>query len=214
MTLNAVSRRASDVASHVKRQFGDTAGVQVTDTDIISWINDAQLEIAVNLKPIHGRADSATVANTYTYEYPAQSIVQIESIHYNGVKIENLTLALFEQMILSSDPKRTQTGVPSHWMEWAGVITLWPTPNAAGTLTIFYTGMPTRVVTISDLLGLPDKHYESIIFYVMSKAYEMDEEFEQSTNQRQQFLGRILDQSDEERVSAHLTYPTITFIED
>ena len=41
MTLNI-----QDVANRVKRTFGDESGVQVTDDDIIRWVNDAQLEIS------------------------------------------------------------------------------------------------------------------------------------------------------------------------
>ena len=39
------TKTVSDIATDVKRTFGDEAGVQVNDTDIARWINSAQIEI-------------------------------------------------------------------------------------------------------------------------------------------------------------------------
>jgi hypothetical protein len=37
-----------DVANRVRRTFGDDGGVQVTDDDILRWVNDAQLQISTD----------------------------------------------------------------------------------------------------------------------------------------------------------------------
>lgn len=212
MSLNTPSFHVSDVATTVKRQFGDEAGVQITDSDIIRWINEGQTEISNVLKPIKAKSVGASVAGQKDYLFPTDKIVQVESIHYDGRKIPNVAFPVAEEYIIGTDPSLT-TGIPTFWYEWAGVFSLWPIPDAVKSIELYYTKTPDTVTAVGDLLGVPDKHYESLVFYVMAKAYELDEEFEASAQQRQLFQNRILDQHDEERTAQNMTYPTITIID-
>jgi hypothetical protein len=46
----------SEIATRVRRQFGDDVGILITDADIIRWVNDAQREIAVKANLLQVRA--------------------------------------------------------------------------------------------------------------------------------------------------------------
>lgn len=213
MTIRESTRRVSDIATSAKRQFGDESGVQMTDSDIVRWVNEAQQEIGTILKPIKARSTSTTVIGQADYTLPVESAVQIESIHVNDVKIEGITFPQAEEQIFSQGVKK-QVGMPYKWFEWGGTITLWPVPNSAVPLSIYYTRAPAFVESLTDLLTIPDKHYDSVMAYVMAKAYEMDEDFDAAQQQRQIFANRTSDQNEEERVSQHMTYSTITFIDE
>ena len=48
MPVERKTKTVQDVLLSVKRQFGDESGVQVTDSDIVRWVDDAQREISMN----------------------------------------------------------------------------------------------------------------------------------------------------------------------
>jgi hypothetical protein len=74
--------------------------------------------------------------------------------------------------------------------------------------------MPTPIANGTTPLSLPDKYFEAIVSWIMAKAYELDEEFDQASNQRQFFDATVNDQNFEERTQQNMTYPVITFLED
>lgn len=213
MSLRESSFRVSDIAQSAKRQFGDESGVQMTDTDIVRWVNEAQQEIGTMLKPIKARSTTNAVIGQSDYTLPTESAVQIESIHVNDRKIEGINFSQAEEDIYSNGVK-AQAGLPVKWWEWGGVITLWPVPNETCSLSFYYTKQPAKVTGLQDLLTVPDKHYDSIMYYVMAKAYELDEEFEAAREQRQLFQNRITEQTDDERITQQMTYPVITIIDE
>lgn len=211
MTLYTSTRRAVELAENVKRQFGDESGVQITDQDLLRWVNDGIRELSVKLRPLKGKATAATVAGQGNYAIPNGAAIQIESIHINNRKIEGVSFAQAEEQMGASSEL---TGSPSFWYEWGGEITFWPAPSEISSMTIFYTRMPDQITDMDAVLPVPDKHYESIVAFVLSKAYELDEQFDASNMQRNLFLTRIGEQADEELTGQTLTYPSITIVED
>lgn len=214
MSLNPITKTAADIATYVKRQFGDESGVQITDQDIYRWINAAQLQIVAKIAPIKGKAVTNIVSGQRIYPLTSLPIHQIESIHFDGNFLTPKSFAQAERDIIEwGDP---ETGGPGFWYEWAGEIYLWPIPNQNITdgLEIFYTKMPTAVVTGTDPLSIPDKFFEAIAAWVLMKAYELDEEFDQANNQRQFFTSQVDEQNGEESTSANSTYPVITYLGD
>lgn len=214
MSLNPITKTANDVASYVKRQFGDESGTQMTDSDIWRWINSAQLEIIAQNQAIKAFATTAVVNGLESYDLSSLSAHQIESIHYNGYKLPGKTFSEAENYI-TTDVAFNETGTPEFWYLWGNLLYLWPVPNLdiVDGLKIYYTKMPTTVIDGTTALSLPDKYFEDICLWVMHKAYEMDEEFQQSNETLQRFTDRINGQSDEEYAAKHSTYQTITVVD-
>lgn len=52
----------SEIATRVKRQFGDEAGAQIEDADILRWVNDAMIDIARTNNLLQISATTATTA--------------------------------------------------------------------------------------------------------------------------------------------------------
>ena len=211
MTLGVITKTALDVATYVKRQFGDESGIQVTDADIFRWINSGQLYIVQKNKTIKAKATANIVAAQRDYTLPSQNILQLESLHYDGKFLPSLSLAEFQ----AQGADINEPGTPTMWYEWAGTISLWPVPEDSITdgLTIFYTKLPTAVSATSDLLSIPDQYFEAILSWVLSKAYELDEDYEASNNQRALFSQFLDETNEEERTAQHMTYPVITIVE-
>lgn len=216
MGLNPTTYTVSDITTYVKRQFGDESGVQITDMDIFRWIDAAQIKIVTETQPLKARAQTNAVAGQKDYDLNDLKIHQIESLHYDGERIEPMSFVEAERKIIADNQSPRRTGKPVLWYEWAGIISLWPIPDSGITngITVYYTKMPNKIVSTTDLLSVPDKYFEALVSWCMSKAYELDEEFGQATEARNYFLQTIGASSGEEMESANMTYPTITFVED
>lgn len=209
------SRKVSEVMTAVRRQFGDESGVQLEDADMIRWIGDAQDVINYANKVLKSTATIPAVIGQATYSFPASQVLQIESLHYKGARLPNIPFAQAEESLIGAEPDAT--GMPSFWYEWGGTFTLWPAPDAADDITIYYTSLVTKIPTNWDqntLLSMPDKYFPDIVAYVLQQAYEMDEDWQASGAKAQQFSDNVSAKAEDERRAQDMTFATITLIDD
>jgi hypothetical protein len=210
MSFNA-TRTANDIAADIKRTFGDESGVQVTDPDLVRWINSAQVEIVSKNQVLVADATTPSVSNQYDYDISALNIQTIHSIHYNGSRLEAISFVDFERVYLKDDPNRTSSGTPEVWAKWGNTITLYPTPSNDGdSIKIYYYGLPATITSLSDSLSLPDNYYERILEYVLAKAYEMDENFAASDNKLNRFDSNLVGMNGDVDAPRQDTYSVIT----
>lgn len=189
MPTPTATRTLGEVLAYVKRQFGDESGVQITDADITRWVNQAQVEI-VNKNPmIQATASGSTVAGTQKYAVPTD-LIQLESIFVDGIWMEPSN---FETIRAQLGNDTTTQGAPMYWYVWNNQIYLWPTPSQVWSMDINYSKLPNRVVSSADLLGVPDRYYDRVCEYSMSKAYELDEDWSAHTVQRQTFEDKLME---------------------
>ncbi len=217
MSLNVTTRIAMDVASIVKRQFGDEAGVQLTDPDIIRWINDGQREINEKNKVLTARATTASVAGQDTYSLPTGAASSISSIQWDGMPVKGIPYAEAENYILTytAAPYTGANSIPVVWYMWAGQITFWPKPvGDNATIAILYTAVPAAVTNLGDTLSLPDSYFNTLVQYVLSQAYEMDEDWDAANYKSQQFTQNLDSVADNERTTQDMTYPVIPDVTD
>lgn len=213
MSINFITRRGSDISQHVKRQFGDESLVQINESDIIRWIDDAQKALAGKMKLIKGRAAMLATPNQAEYVLPVENALQIESLHFDGKKVRGTTLSQAEQIMDQRDSAEQQVGEPLLWFSWGNTITFWPAPEEPKNITVYYTGTTPTFSDLTSLLSIPDQYYEAIVNYVMSKAYELDEEFNAASDQMQRYLNVLSDQTENAAEGQRLTYPMVTEIE-
>jgi len=206
------TRTVADVVRALKRTFGDESGVQIEDADILMWINDAQDEIVKRNKILKAASTATSIINQASYQFPTEDILQIESLHFDEMKLQNMPFAQAEQDFINKDTP-TEYGTPILWWEWGGVFTLYPAPNQMLEIKLYYTKKPVRITSVIDLLSVPDKYYKQVVDYAMQQAYEMDEEPELSQMKGQQFETGLDNMAEEERTAQQMTYPTITILD-
>lgn len=205
-----------DVNVRVKHQFGDEAGVQVSDDDILRWINDGQREIVQKNSILRAKADTNIVNGQNKYTFPSD-ILTLNNITYEGKPLKAMSFQDAQQYILNIDPGLVETGTPLFWYEWANELSLYPKPDAdiVNGLTIYYIKLPSKVTSSIDKLSLPDRYFDRLMEYVMSKAYEMDDDIAASNNQLQKMEASLNSQHEVETEYQTNFYPTITvLIED
>lgn len=216
MGLSTTTHTVNDVLTDVKRTFGDESAVQVSDADIMRWINSGQREILITNRVLKAIGTADIVGGQSAYPLAALNVIAIQSIRYNGKKLEFRSFQDAEEYITASDPQNTLQGDPILWYEWAGVINLYPVPSndLPGGLTVYYIREPTPVTSANDALSVPDSYYENVLQYVLSKAYELDEDSENSQFKLGQFQQRLDTLSEQDSNSNQDVYPTITIREE
>lgn len=179
------------VARRVKRQFGDESGAQLTDADIIDWINDGQREAVMqNEGLLEDQATIDVVAGTDRYAIPA-TVFSLNTIHYRRdtsspyYLLTYLNVNDFNKHIDGWDDSEIR-GEPAAWTEIEQEIVLFPNPDTSVTagLKYVFSRYPVDVTAVSGgsgiTLDLPEYYHQFVVNYVLMKAYEMDEDAEQS----------------------------------
>lgn len=210
MSLRPSTRTFGALALDIKRIFGDESGVQLDDSDIQRWANSAQMEIVTSNKAIKARSTSLSAVGQATYTFPDVQIQQVASLHYDNMRLENVPFAEAERYVMSYDPEQIETGTPRIWYEWDGEFTVWPKPDDVKTFTLYFTAYPDELTgDTAQALSVPDKFYNAVVDYILSKAYEMDEDMQASGMAEQRFRAALEGQMEDERQAQHMTYPVI-----
>ena len=214
MTYVDVTHTVTDILLHVKRQFGDEAAVQVTDEDIIRWINQGQTEIFNRIEPIKSTAQTDVQANEANYNFP-EDLSRVQAIYVAGIPLKHLSTQEAEEYILSHDPESTVRALPEYWTEWGGTFTFYPVPSQSisGGITLKYIKKPNRIESVDSVLSVPDVYYNRLLEYVLQQAYELDENFQASQMKGEQFAVNLTAQQNKEN-SVPNTYPTITVLDE
>lgn len=210
MTLRPSTMTFDNLQAYVKRTFGDESGVQLENADIVRWANEGIRNIAVINRLLRTKSTSAAVIGQWEYTFPDSSIQQVHSVHINGSPIIAVDFAQAEENFLSGDPDHTEAGTPLFWWNWGDTFTLWPKPTAADTITLFFTRNPILVTGLpGDVLDVPDKHYQTLVDFVLWKCYEMDEDWQAAQVKEAQYRAALMEQKDDEMQAQDLTFPVV-----
>lgn len=185
----AATITVAEIITTIRRQFGDDDAIQITDADIVRWINQGQREIASD-NPLNKRvATSFSVGGTYSFTAPSD-MYQPEFIRYDGLLLRSMS---FEAVSSQYGPDLEQTGIPSIWYTWGSSIYLYPSPNATGKkIEVFYAAAPTAV-SLGGILSVPDRYANAIIEFCLARANELDEQPQAQALQEQKFSKSMSD---------------------
>lgn len=210
MTLTPVTKKFSDLSFEIKRLFGDESGVQLTDTDIARWGTEGQMDIAARLGALKMKASSLSVAGQRTYTFPSERIHQVASIHYDGSLLPHTPFIQAENLIIQKDSFPEKQGTPELWYEWGGEFSLWPVPNEAKPVTIYYSAYPEDLSGDPDQpLGLPDKFFSALVNFIMMKCYEMDEDHQASQLSEGRYKEAVAEKFGEDRKGQDMAFSVI-----
>jgi len=215
MPVERYSKTVGDVITAVKRQFGDTSGLQVTDSNITAWVSDAQREIVVNNPEVNQamvQFNAVAGQSTYPILTSVPDMLIIHSLHFNGQILPNMSFVKAQEYIIQTTDTSTAS-LPKFWYEWAGVITFWPNLNQSYTngITIFYSKNPTEITSTSQVLSVPDSYFKAVVDFCMTQAYEMDDNSQMAQAKASQFETSMQKQANRQS-SLDNQYPTITLL--
>ncbi len=209
-----------DIVTRVRRVFGDEAAVQVSNDDIIRWINDGQIEIVKNNDgALPSTVTMNSVANQSNYALPADLFIlrsvrfkTADMLSYYSLKYKNLQE--FDDAIDGFDGTAYGVGNPVYFTKYAGNITLFPTPqySTAAGIKLLYNTQPIEVNDVSDTLSLPLVYHTAIYNYCMWQASLMDEDHEPGLLYKSEFQEAVDKLATRENSDPTEYYPTITVL--
>lgn len=176
----------SDIMTRVRRKFGDESAVQVTDADMIRWINDGQRQIVLkNETLLEKTAVTSSVQGQQEYTLPVDLLI-LKFIQYREststayYKLRGLTPVEFNEYIDGWADGGVSQGTPTAYTIFSGKIVSFPTPQTAVTdgFKIYYNRSPVDVASASDTPDLPLLYHNALVSYCMQQAYELDEDLE------------------------------------
>lgn len=211
MPRDYYTKTGEDVATDVKRIFGDDALVELQATDLLRWVNAAQREVASSHTVLRGKASHNLVAEQSLYEIPLSApIAQIQGVHVEGKPLKGVSFQSAQETIMQSDPELKASGEPKIWYEWDGDLYIYPAPEAdkESGLELFYLAYPTNLTLLTQALTVPDRFYNQIVDYVLAQAYRLDENWQATAYQDARFRDSMNRHLAKEDITDNQFYPT------
>lgn len=202
-----------DVIDRVQRQFGDESSVQVTQADVIRWINDAQRDMAVQNDLMQAEGTTVTGVGQTEYPFPLD-MLGMNKIFYNNKKLKYLSRQEYDEYVNTQDPGETFTGDPIVYTRWANKFLVYPRPSAVGTLKMLYLQRPADVAAPADVLSLAVEYHNAIVKYCLQQAYEMDEDWDAAAAKATQVDSGLSVLKENENSKGREYYPTISVLSD
>lgn len=213
----------SDVKTRVKRQFGDEAAVQVTDADIVRWVNDAQRDCVMkNETVLQTSSTTSAVAQQQDYTLPATLLI-LRTIHFKRTgdlsfyKLEGMSFSEFDEYVDGWDGTQYGYTQPTVYTVYpTGTLKLFPIPSEASTngIKLIYSRMPTDVAVDGDSIDLPLPYHNAVVDYCLAKAYELDEDWSAANNMSAAYDVGIKLNKERENWTNRDVYPRITVLEE
>ena len=175
MAVEQYKQTAQEIIDSVFRQFGDESGAQITQSDVIRWINEAQRDVVVNNREVNqaiAEFSTVTGSNIYDIANLIPDILRIHSIAFRDKLLEMLTFEEAQTKMMES----TATGDPQYWFKYAGQLNIWPSPkmDEDAAIKVYYNRSPVAVTQGTDILSVPENYYEAVNAFCLGKAYELD----------------------------------------
>lgn len=211
MPRDYYTKTGEDVATDVKRIFGDEALVELKSTDLLRWVNAAQREVASSNTVLRGKASHDIVAGQALYEIPLSApIAQIEGVHVEGIPLKGVSFSTAQETILRNDPELEAAGQPKIWYEWDGDLYLYPAPEASVSdgLTLYYIAYPSTLTSLTQTLSVPDRFYNQLVDYALAQAYRLDENWQATAYQDARFRDSMNRHLAKEDIVDAQFYPT------
>ena len=216
MTSGTLS--VADVITRVQRTFGDESSAQVTQADIIRWINDAQREAVMQNEGLLTTTGFVnTVAGTDEYSLPSDCFVLLHVFVKDGASaayyaVKWLALAEFTQQIDGWDGAGLSSYPVVFTQENRDKLTLFPLPttSVAQGIKLIYGRYATDVVDTNSTIDLPVYLHNYVVNYCLLQAYEMDEDWEAAQQKASQIQGDLDFNNNRQFWFGRESYPAIS----
>ena len=202
MATELKTKTGSDVKAVVTRIFGDEGAIQVTESDIINFINRAQQEVVLNNYELNQKILSLNSSSIADGVIPLDSydILRINALTLNGVLLDGLSIS--EALV-----RKRNSQDESFWWYYANAINFHP-ETTTGSVEIYYNSSPKPLNTISDTLDVPDQSFNQIIDWVLKYCYELDEDV-QKMQVKMQDIDRGIENQRMDVLTQSAYYPVI-----
>lgn len=203
-----------EIKRKVKRILGDESGALIEDTDIVDWVNDAQIDIARKSEVLQDYVSQDVIADQTQYNLP-DDFIKIVAVSYNGIDLSKTTRSELSSISPARDAESLRD-TPSRYYLWGNRLWLFPKPNTdlSDGLIIYYVFSPQPLSDDRDVPTIPIHMHEAILDYCISKGREMNEELEGSAFSMNKYDKSVTLARDEAKDQGMESYPAIRVLPD
>lgn len=192
---------------HTQELLGEPPGGFYNISSRLDLFNQAQRELNEETRAITDEAAVAVVLGTRDYDLPADfQSLDVEQPTFTDASGNITQVKVTDQNMLDRTTPGWQnttqnTGLPTHLFIRNGTLTLWPTPDADGTLNLPYVVEPTELTADDDV---PFNGIARLNRYAPALAYKAA--FVTSVSRAPQLAAMFIDLYErQERLMRHFT---------
>jgi hypothetical protein len=202
----------SNIAARVRRQFGDEAGILLTEGAFVDWVNDAMKEIVLQNDLLRWRSTATSTIGQANYAVP-DDLLRFHSLTHDGEALREISLQEAQRTVPNIDDTANYTrGVPQSFWQYGDEFFIWPAPALAKSLVIYYNRKPTPVVNLASTPELNARYDNRLVEYCLAQAAELDNDDDRAALKMNQFQGG-LDRTQDEEVDSgmypHMNVPLV-----
>ena|SRR3990167_5900991 len=164
----------SDLVTYARQQYNATSDSFFSDTELYSYIYDAQMQLARFTSCIRGTYTQSTVASQQEYSMPSD-VISVKRVTYDGKRLARISFSE-DDMITGFNASTTSTATPSCYAYWNATLYLRPVPSAVATIKIFVYKMPDEV-TATSVLEVPTIYHLDMADYLLHKMAAKDKNY-------------------------------------
>lgn len=212
--LSSTPLTVADLAVRVKRIFGDESGAQITDADILRWVNDAQLDIA---RQTHCLSKSQTFSLTlgqYLIPPPVGFLFLTRAI-CRGRLLSPTNLNWLD-LTFPNRQVSYPSGVPEYIIWKGNGFELYPAidANALNGLVIEYTAYPSILTLVTEVLEIPEQYYLAVERFALMRAKELDQDWGAAQLFLKEYETMVRGIFHDENNRQENSYPAVRDVED
>uniref|UniRef100_A0A6M3IF87 Uncharacterized protein n=1 Tax=viral metagenome TaxID=1070528 RepID=A0A6M3IF87_9ZZZZ len=183
----AISQATSSTTSttaivRARYYLNETTASFWTDAELLSWMNDAQIDIVSRTKSLQTTQVITLAANTHTYSITV-SYLSIEGAVYSPTG--GTSSGFYKQGLLRGHPAHVghtspREGPPKYYYEWKSDIGIYPPLGtiAGETVTLYAISRPAAMTsTTVSSIQTPAMFDRAIILYTVAQAFYKDKQY-------------------------------------
>lgn len=145
-------RTQAQLLDNIRSRIDEPAARFISNEEIRRWINEGAIDVCRKGEVLEDDSDVSAVAGTISYILPTDMVRAhlVEFQEDSDSQIHTLIYRDFNSMDeIWGQHKEITESTPVFWTVWGFVpnaqLTVYPAPNNAGTFTVYYYRLPTRL---------------------------------------------------------------------
>ena len=156
----------------VRSRLDETVAKFFTDVELRAWVNAGVKDISRRTELNQTRATINVLAGTQEYTLPTD-LIRLNRIEFKATN-DTRTWGLTYRDVNNMDEvwfqaQKTRQGTPVYYTLWGMpptlAVILWPVPQAAGQLTVWYYKQPAEALNTSTVLAVPMGWDDALVDY-------------------------------------------------
>lgn len=164
----------SQIEQMARERYNAVGETFWSQSEMFGLMYAASMELATETLCIERTYEATTTADTQEYAYPTNTI-SIKRVTYDGIKLAPIDMRRADSLTLNSTTT-TVTGSPQYYTDWDYTLSLFPVPDAAGTLKVYSYNQP-QAITTTSTLEVPEMAHTRLVNYMLSEMYAKDKDF-------------------------------------